>query len=83
MIATTARTGGAVGVALSATLFNYFLSASGLSSSQIDSPEGWQASPDIFAGSFNYTVHIVNLFSLLALFFSALRGSRPNELLTR
>jgi EmrB/QacA subfamily drug resistance transporter len=76
MIATTARTGGAMGVALSATLFSYLLSAAGLTGSQIDSPQSWHASPDLFVASFNYTVHIVNLFSLCALFFSALRGAR-------
>jgi EmrB/QacA subfamily drug resistance transporter len=76
MIATTARTGGAMGVALSATVFSYLLAAAGLTGSQIDSPQSWQASPDLFVASFNYTVHIVNLFSLLALFFSALRGAR-------
>jgi EmrB/QacA subfamily drug resistance transporter len=76
MIATTARAGGAIGVALSATLFSYFLSAAGLTSTQIDAAESWQASPDIFMGSFNFTVHIVNLLSLLAVFLSAVRGSR-------
>lgn len=76
MIATTARTGGAIGVALSATLFSYFLAAAGLSGSQIDSPQRWKASPDVFMESFNFTVHIVNLFSLLAVFFSAVRGPR-------
>src|SRR5207244_3419217 len=59
MIATTARAGGAIGVALSATLFSYFLSAAGLPSTQIDAPESWKASPDIFMGAFNFTVHIV------------------------
>jgi EmrB/QacA subfamily drug resistance transporter len=76
MIATTARAGGAIGVALSATLFSYFLSAAGLTSTQIDAPESWKASPDIFMGAFNFTVHIVNLFSLLAVFFSAVRSPR-------
>src|SRR5204862_456647 len=47
MIATTARAGGAIGVALSATLFSYFLSAAGLTSTQIDAPESWKASPGI------------------------------------
>ncbi len=48
MIATTARTGGAMGVALSATLFGYLLSAAGLSGGQIGSPESWRAAPDTF-----------------------------------
>jgi hypothetical protein len=76
MIATTARTGGAIGIALSATLFSYFLFAAGLNSAQIDSPQNWQAAPDSFMNAFNFAVHIVNLFSLLAVFFSAVRGSR-------
>jgi MFS family permease len=76
MIATSARTGGTIGVALSATLFSYFLSAAGLNSAQIDSPQSWQASPDIFMNAFNFTVRIVNLFSLLAVLFSAVRGPR-------
>jgi EmrB/QacA subfamily drug resistance transporter len=76
MNTTTARTGGAMGVALAATLFTYGLAAAGLSREQIESPESWGAAPEIFVGSFNHTVHIVNLFTLLAVFFSAVRGPR-------
>jgi EmrB/QacA subfamily drug resistance transporter len=76
MIATTARAGGAIGVALSATLFSYFLSAAGMTRTLIDSPDSWKASPNIFMDSFTFTVHIVNLFSLLAVFSSAVRGAR-------
>ncbi len=76
MNTTTARTGGAMGVALAATLFTYGLTAAGLSQLQIESPESWGVSPAIFVRSFNHTVHIVNIFTLLSVFFSAVRGSR-------
>lgn len=77
MNTTAARTGGAMGVALSATLFTYGLTTAGLSPLEVESPQSWGASPEIFVGSFNHTVHIVNIFTLLAVFFSAVRGSRP------
>jgi MFS family permease len=77
MNTTAARTGAAMGVALSATLFTYGLTSAGLSSLEVESPQSWGASPEIFVRSFNYTVHIVNIFTLLAVFFSAVRGSRP------
>jgi hypothetical protein len=76
MNTTAARTGGAMGVAVSATLFTYGLTAAGLSSLQIESPQSWGASPEIFVHSFNHTVHIVNFFTLLSIFFSAVKGSR-------
>jgi EmrB/QacA subfamily drug resistance transporter len=76
MIATTARTGGAMGVALSATLFGYLLSAAGLSGGQIESPESWRAAPEIFMGAFSTTIFVLNFFTLIAVFFSAVRGAR-------
>jgi EmrB/QacA subfamily drug resistance transporter len=76
MNTTTARTGGAMGVALSATLFTYGLAGAGLTRAQIEAPQSWGARPEIFVGSFNHTVHIVNIFTLLAVFFSAVRGAR-------
>jgi EmrB/QacA subfamily drug resistance transporter len=76
MNTTTARTGGAMGVALSATLFTYGLASAGLSRAQIEAPQSWGASPELFVGSFNHTVHIVNIFTLLAVFFSVVRGAR-------
>jgi hypothetical protein len=79
MIATTARTGGAMGVALSATLFGYLLSAAGLHSAQIGLPESWHAAPEIFVGSFRTTIHMLNIFALLAIFSSAIRGKRPGD----
>src|SRR5262244_2703396 len=76
MIATTARTGGAMGVALSATLFGYLLSAAGLSGSQIESPESWRAAPGTFLSAFSTTIFVLNAFTLLAVLFSAVRGGR-------
>ena len=67
-----------MGIALSATLFTYGLGAAGLTQAQIELPQNWGASPAIFVQSFNHTVHIVNLFTLLAVFFSAVRGARHN-----
>jgi EmrB/QacA subfamily drug resistance transporter len=78
MNTTTARTGGAIGVALSATLFTYGLAAAGLTQLQIESPQSWGASPEVFMRSFNHTVHIVNFFTLLSVFFAAVRGSRQD-----
>jgi EmrB/QacA subfamily drug resistance transporter len=76
MNTTAARTGGAMGVALSATLFTYGLTTAGLSHLQIESPQSWGAEPAIFVRSFNHTVHIVNFVTLLSVFFSAVRGRR-------
>jgi EmrB/QacA subfamily drug resistance transporter len=76
MTTTTARTGGAMGVAFSATLFTYGLAAGGLSPLQIESPQSWGVAPEIFVRSFNHTVHIVNFFTLLSIVFSIVRGSR-------
>jgi hypothetical protein len=76
MNTTTARTGGAMGVALSASLFTYGLAGAGLSRAQIETPQAWGSAPEIFVESFNHTVHIVNIFTLLAVFFSAVRGAR-------
>ena len=76
MNTTVARTGGAMGVALSATVFTYGLAAAGLTGAQIESPQTWGSAPDIFMRSFNRTVHIVNFFTLLSVFFSAVRGTR-------
>jgi MFS family permease len=79
MIATTARTGGAMGVALSATLFGYLLTAGGVSSHQVNSPEGWRATPEIFMSSFSSTIYVLSCFTLLAVFSSAVRGKRRED----
>ena len=76
MNSTTARTGGAMGIALSTTIFTYGLAAAGLSGAQLELPQDWGASPTTFVHSFNHTVHVVNLFTILAIVFSAVRGSR-------
>lgn len=76
MTATAARTGGAMGVALSSTLFTYMLFGTGLSRAQIDSPQSWSTAPEMFMASFGHTVHVVNFLTLLAVFFSAVRGPR-------
>jgi EmrB/QacA subfamily drug resistance transporter len=73
---TTARIGISMGLAISATLFTYGLAAAGLSRAQADSPQLWASSPDVFMKTFNHTVHTVNLFALLSVFFSALRGGK-------
>ncbi len=78
MTATTARTGGAMGIALSATMFTYFLASAGLSGAAIESPRTWSGTPEIFIGSYNHTVHVVNFFTLLSVFFSAIRGGGQN-----
>jgi EmrB/QacA subfamily drug resistance transporter len=76
MNTTTARTGGAMGVALSATLFTYGLAAAGLTRAQVESPQSWGEAPELFVRSFNHTVHMVNIVTLLSVFFSAVRGRR-------
>ena len=76
MNTTTARTGGAMGVALSATLFTYGLAAAGMSRAQIESPQSWGDAPEIFVHSFNHTVHVVNFFTILSVLFSVVRGPR-------
>ena len=79
MIATTARTGGAMGVALSATLFSYLLSGLGLSKAQIESPQTWSSEPDAVIGAFTSCIHVINGLALIAVFLSAARGNRARE----
>ncbi len=76
MTATTARTGGALGVAMGSALFAFMLSSAGISQSQIESPQTWRAAPERFIAPFSHTIHIINVFSLLAVLFSATRGPR-------
>ena len=76
MIATTARAGGAMGVALSATLFGHLLAAAGLSGSQVGLAESWRAEPEIFMNAFSTTIYVLNVFTTLAVIFSAVRGQR-------
>lgn len=74
MSITTARVGAACGVALSTTIFIYGLTIAGLTPAQIESPESWGSFPAIFIRTFNHTVHVINFFTLLSVFFSAARG---------
>jgi len=76
MTVTTARVGGAMGTALSATLFTYGLTAAGLSHLQAESPQAWSSSPEIFVRTFSHTIHIINFFALLSVLFSAVRGGK-------
>jgi EmrB/QacA subfamily drug resistance transporter len=76
MVATAARSGGALGVALSATLFSSILRAGGLTQTQIDTPQSWSAVGEAVISAFDRTVFIIGLFSVLAIFFSALRSNR-------
>lgn len=78
MTITTARVGGAIGIALSGALLTHALSSSGLTPEQIESPQSWSAAPAVFLSAFSYTVHLLNIFALLAIFFSAIRGNKPD-----
>jgi hypothetical protein len=79
MIATTARAGGAMGVALSATLFGHLVAAAGFSSSQIGEPENWRAAPAAFMDAFSATIYVLTFSTALAIFFSAVRGQRRTD----
>jgi len=78
MTVTTARIGGAIGIALSGAIMTYALSAGGLSAAEIESPESWSAAPDKFSQAFSFTAHLINAFALLAILFSALRGGNKS-----
>lgn len=75
MIATSARTGGAMGVALSATLLGYLLTRAGLPPGQFNAPDSWRAAPELFMGSFSTTIYVLSFFTLLAVLTSAARGT--------
>jgi EmrB/QacA subfamily drug resistance transporter len=79
MVATAARTGGAMGVALSATLFSAVLTAAGMSPSQIETPQTWGAVAGTVVAAFNHTVFIISLFSMLAVILSAVRNPKPGH----
>ncbi|MGH7811863.1 MAG: MFS transporter, partial [Candidatus Binatia bacterium] len=78
MTLTTARIGGAMGIAISGAIMTYALGANGLTPAQIESPESWTAAPEIFLKSFSFTVHLINGFALLAIFFAAMRGGQKD-----
>jgi EmrB/QacA subfamily drug resistance transporter len=76
MTVTTARVGGAIGIALSGAIMTYALSAGGMTPAQIESPESWSAAPRQFLNAFSFTAHFLNAFALLAVLFSLLRGAK-------
>lgn len=78
MTVTTARVGGAIGIALSGAIMTYALGAGGLTPEQIESPESWMRAPAQFLNAFSFTAHFLNAFALLAVLFSILRGGRKN-----
>lgn len=76
MTLTTARIGGAMGIAISGAIMTFALSANGLTTAQIESPASWTASPEIFLNSFSFTVHWINAVAIFSVLFSAMRGAR-------
>jgi EmrB/QacA subfamily drug resistance transporter len=74
MTVTTARIGGAIGVALSGAVMTYALDAHGLTPEQIETPEAWTTSPQAFLQSFQFTVHFINIFAVLSAVFALMRG---------
>ncbi|HKY08825.1 MAG TPA: MFS transporter [Candidatus Binatia bacterium] len=78
MTVTTARIGGAIGIALSGAIMTFALTAGGLTADQIESPESWSVQPGQFLDAFSFTAHFLNLFALLAIVCSALRGGRKD-----
>jgi len=79
MTLTTARIGGAIGIALSGAIMTHALGSSGLTPAQIESPASWTASPGIFLRAFSFTVHLLNAVAVLAVVCSAMRGSRSRS----
>ena len=76
MNTTMARTGGAMGVAISTTVFTYALAAAGLSPAEIESPQSWGNAPELFVQSFNHTVWVITILPVISMLFSAVRGQR-------
>jgi hypothetical protein len=78
MTVTTARIGGAIGIALSGAIMTYALAAYGLTPEQIETPDAWATSPNVFLDSFKFTVHFINAFALLSVLFALLRGGQKS-----
>ena len=78
MTVTTARVGGAIGIALAGAIMTYALGAQGLTAEQIESPASWSIAPRQFLHAFTFTTHFLNAFALLAVLFSMLRGGNKN-----
>jgi len=79
MTLTTARIGGAMGIAISGAIMTYALGTYGLTPEQIESPASWTAAPEIFLKSFSFTAHMINAFAILSVVFSAMRGSQQED----
>jgi hypothetical protein len=43
---------------------------------QIESPESWRAAPETFTGAFSTIIFVLNIFTIIAVLFSAVRGNR-------
>jgi EmrB/QacA subfamily drug resistance transporter len=78
MTVTTARIGGAIGIALSGAIMTYALGANGLTPQQIETPEAWTTLPRQFLSSFTFTVHFINAFALFSALFALMRGRQRN-----
>jgi EmrB/QacA subfamily drug resistance transporter len=74
MTVTTARIGGAIGIALSGAVMTYALGANGLTPHEIETPETWTTSPQVFLDSFKFTVHFINAFAVFSAVFALMRG---------
>jgi len=74
MTVTTARIGAVIGIALSGLLLTNGLYSGGMPAAEIESPQSWGASPEIFLDAFSRAIHIINSFAILAIVFSAIRG---------
>lgn len=79
MTVTTARIGGAIGIAVAGAIMTYALTVNGLTPAQIESPTSWSTSPQVFLEAFKFTVHLVNGFALFAIFFSFVRGQNTRR----
>ncbi|HWO43283.1 MAG TPA: MFS transporter [Candidatus Eisenbacteria bacterium] len=79
MTITTARVGGAIGIALSGAILTHVLRRSGLTTAEIEAPQSWSTSPLLFLTAFSFTVHLLNAFAVLAIVFSAMRGAKQAE----
>jgi len=78
MTLTTARVGGAMGIAISGAVMTYALGASGLTPEQIESPASWAAAPEVFLRSFSFTAHWITAVAILSVLFAAMRGARKD-----
>jgi nitrate/nitrite transporter NarK len=78
MTLTTARIGGAMGIAISGAVMTYALGANGLTPEQIESPASWEAAPEVFLKSFSFTAHWITAVAILSVVFAAMRGARKD-----